>query len=185
VFDDFISCAEWLISSGWNRPDRLAMEGGSNGGLLVGATLTQRPDLFGACISEVGVLDMLRFHRWTSGAWWVGDYGSSDDPEQFAWLYAYSPVHRVKEGVAYPATLVMAGDHDDHVVPGHSLKFAAALQAAQSGSAPVLLRVDFDTGHGAGKPLAKQIASRTDALTFLVQALELEPCILGRQEETV
>jgi prolyl oligopeptidase len=172
VFDDLISCAEWLVSSGWSRPSRIALNGGSNGGLLVGACLTQRPDLFGACVPEVGVLDMLRYDKWTSGAWWVGDYGSSDDPEQFKFLYAYSPLHRLTDATEYPPTMVMVGDHDDHVASGHSLKFAAKLQATQVGDAPTLLRVNFDTGHGSFRR-DKEIASEADMLAFVHRALQM------------
>lgn len=171
VFDDAIAAAEWLTGAGWTSPERLAIQGGSNGGLLVGACLTQRPELFGAAVSEVGVLDMLRFHVFTIGWAWASDYGSAEDPDQFKTLLAYSPLHNVREGVAYPPTLIVTGDHDDRVVPGHSLKFAAALQANQAGDAPILLRVETDTGHGAGKPTAKVIEERADVLAFLRQAL--------------
>jgi prolyl oligopeptidase len=166
VFDDAVACAQWLIDHGWTTTPQLAVQGGSNGGLLVGACLTQRPDLFGAAISEVGVLDMLRFHRFTIGWAWTADYGSPDDPEEFATLYAYSPLHHIQQDTAYPATLLVTGDHDDRVVPGHSFKFAAMLQAHQAGPAPVLLRVETSTGHGAGKPTAKLIDERADVLAF-------------------
>lgn len=175
VFDDFIACAEWLVDARWTRTERLAINGASNGGLLVGACMTQRPDLFGACVLEVGVLDMLRFHRFTIGWGWTSDYGSADDPEQFKTLLAYSPLHTLRPGTAYPPTLVATGDHDDRVVPGHSLKFAAALQAAQGGDAPVLLRVETSAGHGAGTPTSKLIAQRADVLAFLVRALHVHP----------
>jgi prolyl oligopeptidase len=172
VFDDAVACAEWLTGAGgWTRPERLAIQGGSNGGLLVGACMTQRPDLFGACVPEVGVMDMLRFHRFTIGWGWTSDYGCADDPEQFAWLHAYSPLHNLRTGTAYPATLVTTGDHDDRVVPGHSFKFAAALQAAQGGDAPALIRIETQAGHGAGKPTGKLIEERTDVLSFLERAL--------------
>ena len=138
VFDDFCACARWLAASGWSRPDRIAINGGSNGGLLVGACLTQHPELFGAGVAEVGVLDMLRFHKFTIGWAWTSDFGDPDDPEQYRWLRAYSPLHNVQAGRHYPPTLLLTGDHDDRVVPGHSFKFAAALQAAQGGEAPVL-----------------------------------------------
>jgi prolyl oligopeptidase len=174
VFDDAIACAEWLVQEGWTSARRLAIQGGSNGGLLVGACMTQRPDLFGACVPEVGVLDMLRFHRFTIGWGWTSDYGCADDPEQFAWLHAYSPLHNLRPGTAYPATLVTTGDHDDRVVPGHSFKFAAALQAAQGGDAPVLIRIETQAGHGAGKPTGKLIDERTDVLAFLERALGVE-----------
>jgi prolyl oligopeptidase len=172
VFDDFAACAQWLIDAGWTRPERLAITGRSNGGLLVGASITQRPELFGAAVPEVGVLDMLRFHRFTIGWAWTSDYGSADDAEQFATLRGYSPLHNVRPGTAYPPTLVTTGDHDDRVVPGHSFKFAAALQAAQAGDAPVLLRVDTAAGHGAGKPTAKLIDERADVLAFLDATLQ-------------
>ncbi|MEO6577724.1 MAG: prolyl oligopeptidase family serine peptidase, partial [Candidatus Limnocylindria bacterium] len=145
--------------------------GRSNGGLLVGASITQNPELFGCAVAEVGVMDMLRFHRFTIGWAWTSDYGSAEDPEQFRTLYAYSPLHNIRNGVSYPATLVTTGDHDDRVVPGHSFKFAAALQHAQAGEAPVLIRIDTDAGHGIGKPVSKLIDERTDVLAFLEMAL--------------
>jgi prolyl oligopeptidase len=166
VFDDAIACAQWLIDQGWTTTPQLAIQGGSNGGLLVGACLTQRPDLFGAAIAEVGVFDMLRFHHFTIGWAWISDYGDPDDPDAFATLYAYSPLHNIRQGTAYPATLLVTGDHDDRVVPGHSFKFAATLQAHHAGDAPVLLRVETSTGHGAGKPTAKLIDERADVLAF-------------------
>ncbi len=172
VFDDFAACLRWLAASGWTRPELIAISGRSNGGLLVGATITQQPALFGAALAEVGVMDMLRFHRFTIGWGWTSDYGSADDPDQFRTLIAYSPLHNIKPGVAYPPTLVTTGDHDDRVVPGHSFKFAAALQAAQAGAAPVIIRVDTDAGHGLGKPVHKLIDERADVLTFLELALE-------------
>jgi prolyl oligopeptidase len=175
VFDDAIACAEWLIDQGWATRASLGIQGGSNGGLLVGACMTQRPDLFGAAVPEVGVLDMLRFHKFTIGWGWASDYGTADDPEQFGWLLAYSPLHNLQPGTAYPPTLVTTGDHDDRVVPGHSFKFAAALQAAQDGDAPVLIRVETSAGHGAGKPTAKVIDERTDVLAFLVGTLFRPP----------
>jgi prolyl oligopeptidase len=171
VFDDFAACARWLSESGWSRPDRIGISGRSNGGLLVGASITQRPEQFGAAIAEVGVMDMLRFHRFTIGWGWTSDYGSADDPEQFRTLLAYSPLHNIRPGVEYPPTLVTTGDHDDRVVPGHSFKFAAALQAAQAGDAPIVCRIDTDAGHGAGKPVGKQIDERADVLAFLELAL--------------
>jgi prolyl oligopeptidase len=177
VFDDAIATAEALIERGWTRPEKLAISGGSNGGLLVGACMTQRPDLFGACIPEVGVLDMLRFQHFTIGWAWISDYGSSEDPEQFQWLRAYSPLHRIDPDRRYPATLVTTGDHDDRVVPGHSYKFAAALQAAQSasgGEQPILIRIQTQAGHGAGKPTRILIDERADVLAFLVRALGVE-----------
>ncbi|MEI7742943.1 MAG: prolyl oligopeptidase family serine peptidase [Chloroflexota bacterium] len=171
VFDDHAACLRWLASSGWTRPGRIGITGRSNGGLLVGATLTQHPELIGAAVPEVGVMDMLRFHRFTIGWGWTSDYGSADDPEGFRTLLAYSPLHNLRPGTAYPPTLVTTGDHDDRVVPGHSFKFAAALQAAQAGEAPALIRIDIDAGHGAGKPVAKQIAERADVLAFLEDSL--------------
>ena len=166
VFDDAIACAQWLVGNGWTTSAQLAIQGGSNGGLLVGACMTQRPDLFGAAVTEVGVLDMLRFHKFTIGWAWTSDYGDPGDADDFATLYAYSPLHNIRPGTSYPATMVVTGDHDDRVVPGHSLKFAAALQAAQAGPAPVLLRVETSTGHGAGKPTSKVIDERADVLAF-------------------
>ncbi len=171
VFDDFAACARWLAASGWTTSDRIAISGRSNGGLLVGATLTQHPELIGAALAEVGVMDMLRFHRFTIGWGWTSDYGCAEDPEQFPWLMAYSPLHAIRRGTAYPPTLVTTGDHDDRVVPGHSFKFAAALQAAQAVDAPVLIRVDMDAGHGAGKPVGKQLDERSDVLAFLEHVL--------------
>jgi prolyl oligopeptidase len=177
VFDDFIAAAEWLIANQWTRPDRLAIQGGSNGGLLVGAAMTQRPDLFGACLPAVGVMDMLRFQEFTAGRFWVDDYGSSKNPEEFKALYAYSPYHNLKKGTKYPATLVTTADTDDRVVPGHSFKFIAALQYAQAGSAPVLARIETRAGHGAGKPTAKQIEEVADQLAFLVENLHMKPAV--------
>jgi prolyl oligopeptidase len=169
VFDDFIAAAEWLIANKYTSSKRLAIQGGSNGGLLVGACMTQRPDLFGACLPAVGVMDMLRFQKFTAGRYWVDDYGSSDDPEQFAALYKYSPYHTIKPGTKYPPTLITTADTDDRVVPGHSFKFAAALQAAQAGDAPVLIRIETRAGHGAGKPTTKIIEEVSDTLAFLVK----------------
>lgn len=171
VFDDFIAAAQWLIDQGYTSTPKLAIFGGSNGGLLVAACETQRPDLFGACVIAVGVLDMLRFHKFTISWAWVSDYGSPDDPDEFATLLAYSPYHNLKPSVAYPATLITAGDHDDRVFPAHSFKFAAALQAAQGGAAPILIRVETRAGHGAGKPTTKLIDESADRLAFLVHAL--------------
>lgn len=171
VFDDFIAAAQWLIDNKYTKREKLAIAGGSNGGLLVGAVMTQRPDLFGACLPSVGVMDMLRFHKFTAGRFWVDDYGSSDDPEEFKAIYAYSPYHNIKEGVKYPPTLITTADTDDRVVPGHSFKFAAALQRAQAGDAPVLIRIETRAGHGAGTPTAKQIEELTDEYTFLYEHL--------------
>ena len=174
VFDDFISAGEWLIANHYTTPARLAIRGGSNGGLLVGACLTQRPDLFGATLPQVGVMDMLRFHKFTIGWAWTSDYGSSDDPEIFKALYAYSPLHNLKPGTKYPATLVTTADHDDRVVPGHSFKFAATLQADQAGTAPVLIRIETKAGHGAGKPISKQIEEISDSWAFLARNLNMD-----------
>jgi prolyl oligopeptidase len=174
VFDDFIACAEWLISEQITSTPKLAIEGRSNGGLLIGACMTQRPDLFGACLPIVGVMDMLRFHKFTIGWAWVSDYGSADDPDQFKMLYKYSPYHNLKPGTNYPPTLVTTGDHDDRVVPGHSFKFAARLQAAQAGDAPTLIRIQTKAGHGFGKPTAILIEELADIYAFLVQALKME-----------
>jgi prolyl oligopeptidase len=171
VFDDFIACAEWLIAEKITSTSKLAIEGRSNGGLLVGACMTQRPDLFGACLPHVGVMDMLRFHKFTIGWAWVSDYGTPDEPEQFKTLYAYSPYHSLKPGTVYPPTLITTADHDDRVVPGHSFKFAARLQACQGGEAPVLIRIQTKAGHGFGKPTAIQIQETADIYSFLVQSL--------------
>lgn len=171
VFNDFICAAEWLIDNDYTNPARLAIHGRSNGGLLTGACLTQRPHLFGAAIVTVGVLDMLRFHLWTIGWAWVSDYGSPDSADDFAYLLTYSPLHNIRPGTAYPPTLVTTGDHDDRVFPAHSFKFSAALQAAQSGSSPILIRIDVRAGHGAGKPTAKIIAETADIFAFISNAL--------------
>ncbi|QDT38765.1 prolyl oligopeptidase family serine peptidase [Stratiformator vulcanicus] len=173
VFDDFFACAEWLIDEGYTTPERLAIQGRSNGGLLVGAAITQRPELFGAALPAVGVLDMLRFHRFTAGRYWVDDYGSPDDPEDFKALLAYSPYHNLKEGTRYPATLITTADTDDRVVPGHSFKFAARLQATHAGDAPVLIRIETKAGHGAGKPTSKIIEETADELAFLVDQFKM------------
>jgi len=167
VFDDFIAAAQYLIDKKYTSPNYLAIEGGSNGGLLVGATMTQRPELFRVALPAVGVLDMLRYHRFTAGAGWAYDYGTADDSkEMFDYLYHYSPVHNVRKGVQYPATMVTTSDHDDRVVPAHSFKFAAELQAKQSGPAPVLIRIETNAGHGAGKSVSKAIAEDADAIAF-------------------
>jgi prolyl oligopeptidase len=173
VFDDFIAAAEYLIAQGYTSTPKLAIGGGSNGGLLVGAALTQRPELFGAALPAVGVMDMLRFHKFTIGWAWVTEYGSADSAAQFPYLYKYSPYHNLRPGTAYPATLVTTADHDDRVVPGHSFKFAAALQAAQAGPAPVLIRIETKAGHGAGKPTSKIIEEAADRWAFLVQNLHV------------
>jgi len=174
VFDDFIAAAQWLIDNKYTSTPKLAIGGGSNGGLLVGAALTQRPDLFGAALPAVGVMDMLRFQKFTIGWAWVSDYGSSDNADEFKALYAYSPLHNIKPGTSYPPTLITTADHDDRVWPGHSFKFAAALQAAQAGSAPVLIRIETKAGHGAGKPTAKIIEEIADRWAFLVKTLDMK-----------
>lgn len=174
VFDDFIACAEWLITSGLSSSQKLAIQGGSNGGLLVGAAMTQRPELFGAALPAVGVLDMLRYHQFTIGWAWASDYGSADDAEAFSYLIGYSPLHNLKEGTAYPATLITTGDHDDRVVPAHSFKFAAALQKAQAGDAPTLIRIQTKAGHGMGKPTTMLIAEQADIWAFLTKVLAMD-----------
>jgi prolyl oligopeptidase len=174
VFDDFIAAAEWLISNKYTSTPKLAIGGGSNGGLLVGAMLTQRPDLFGAALPAVGVMDMLRFDKFTIGAAWASDYGSPANAEEFKAIYAYSPLHNLKPGTHYPPTLITTADHDDRVWPGHSFKFAAAMQAAQAGPAPVLIRIETKAGHGAGKPTTKQIEEVSDKWGFLVRALNIK-----------
>jgi prolyl oligopeptidase len=171
VFDDFIGAAEYLVQERWTRPARLAIAGGSNGGLLVGAVLNQRPDLFGAALPAVGVMDMLRFHRFTIGWAWVTEYGSADSVGQFPYIHRYSPLHNIRQGGVYPAVMVTTADHDDRVVPGHSFKYAAALQAAQAGPAPILIRIETRAGHGAGTPVSKQIEQQADRLAFLVRGL--------------
>jgi len=171
VFDDFIAAAEWLIANGYTTTPKLAIGGGSNGGLLVGACMTQRPDLFGACTPAVGVLDMLRFHKFTIGWAWVSDYGSPEDPAQFQTLVGYSPYHNLQPGTTYPATFITTGDHDDRVFPAHSFKFAAALQHAQGGAAPTLIRIETKAGHGAGKPTSKMIEEAADKWAFVIDAL--------------
>ncbi|MEH2314441.1 MAG: prolyl oligopeptidase family serine peptidase [Nostoc sp.] len=174
VFDDFIGAAEWLIANKYTKTDKLAIAGGSNGGLLVGACMAQRPDLFGAALPAVGVMDMLRFHKFTIGWAWTSEYGSADNPEEFPALYAYSPLQNLKPDTAYPATLITTADHDDRVVPAHSFKFAAALQEAHTGDAPTLIRIETKAGHGAGKPTAKIIEEAADKWAFLVRALNVE-----------
>ncbi|PSN14506.1 S9 family peptidase [filamentous cyanobacterium CCT1] len=171
VFDDFIAAAEWLIAKGYTSAEKLAIAGGSNGGLLVGACMTQRPDLFAAALPAVGVMDMLRFNQFTIGWAWESDYGSPQNEDEFKVLYGYSPLHNLKSGTAYPATLITTADHDDRVVPAHSFKFAAALQAAHGGEAPVLIRIETKAGHGAGKPTAKVIEEVSDKWAFLAANL--------------
>jgi prolyl oligopeptidase len=175
AYEDFIAAAQWLCDNKYTQPSRLAIQGGSNGGLLVGAVMCKRPDLFGACLPAVGVMDMLRFHKFTAGRFWVDDYGSSDDPEEFKVLLSYSPYHNLKRGTRYPATLVTTADTDDRVVPGHSFKFAAQLQYCQSGPAPVLIRIETRAGHGAGRPTAMIIDEVADQWAFLVRNLKMRP----------
>ena len=174
VFDDFIAAAEWLVANRYTSTPKLAIGGGSNGGLLIGACLNQRPDLFGAALPAVGVMDMLRFHKFTIGWAWIVDYGSPDNPEDFKALHAYSPLHNIRAGAKYPPTLVTTADHDDRVVSGHSFKYAAALQHAQEGPAPIVIRIETKAGHGAGKPTAKLIAETADKWAFLEQALNMK-----------
>ena len=174
VFDDFIAAAEYLIRAGYTKPSRLAIYGRSNGGLLVGACLNQRPDLFGAAVPAVGVMDMLRFHQFTVGAGWTSDYGSPDNPKDFEVLRKYSPLHNIRQGTKYPPTLVITADHDDRVVPLHSFKYGAALQHAQEGSAPILIRIDTDSGHGGRKPRSKVVEEDTDVIAFLRHALGVD-----------
>jgi prolyl oligopeptidase len=166
VFDDFIAAAEFLIANKYTSSDRLAIAGGSNGGLLVGAAMTQRPDLFAVALPAVGVMDMLRYHKFTVGWGWAVEYGSSDKEDQFKYLVKYSPLHNLKDGISYPATLVTTADHDDRVVPAHSFKFAATLQEKHKGSHPVLIRIETKAGHGAGKPTSKQIEEVADIYSF-------------------
>ena len=175
VFDDFIGAAEWLISEGYTSKEKLAIVGGSNGGLLVGACMTQRPDLFRVAIPQVGVMDMLRYHKFTIGWNWASDYGTSEDSkEMFEYLRSYSPLHNLKSGVSYPATLVTTADHDDRVVPAHSFKFAATLQECHAGSNPVLIRIDTKAGHGGGKPLAKVLEEQADIYGFIMYNMGLK-----------
>lgn len=174
VFDDFIAAAEWLVESKYTSADKLAIRGGSNGGLLVGAVMTQRPELFGACLPAVGVHDMLRFHKFTAGQFWRTEYGSADEPDELPYLLAYSPYHNVKPGTHYPPTMVTTADTDDRVVPMHSFKFAAALQHAQAGDAPILLRVEIKAGHGAGTPVSKRIDQAADMWAFLADLFDMD-----------
>ena len=171
VFDDFIAAAEWLIANKYTSTPKLAVRGGSNGGLLIGAVETQRPDLFGATLPLVGVMDMLRFQKFTIGWGWTSDYGSSDNADDFKYLYAYSPLHNLKSGTKYPPTMVATADHDDRVVPGHSFKFTATMQADQAGTAPVLIRIETKAGHGAGKPISKTIEEMADEWSFVAHNL--------------
>ena len=176
VFDDFISAAEYLISQKYTDKDKIAIVGGSNGGLLVGACMTQRPDLFRVAIPQVGVMDMLRYHKFTIGWNWASDYGTSEDSkEMFEYLRGYSPLHNLKPGTKYPATLVTTADHDDRVVPAHSFKFAATLQADNDGTNPTLIRIDNKAGHGAGKPMAKVLEEQADIYGFIMYNLGMKP----------
>ena len=175
VFDDFIAAAEWLIQNRVTSADKLAISGASNGGLLVGAAMTQRPDLFAVALPAVGVMDMLRFHKFTIGWAWTSDFGSADNADEFKAIYAYSPIHNLKSGTCYPATLVTTADHDDRVVPSHSFKFAATLQAAQGCAKPTLIRIETRAGHGAGKPTSKQIEEAADVLAFTAKNLGMPP----------
>jgi prolyl oligopeptidase len=172
TFDDFIAAAEWLIKEGYTQPAKLGIQGGSNGGLLVGACMIQRPDLFGAALPGVGVMDMLRFHKFTIGWAWKSDYGSSEKPDEFQALLKYSPLHNLKPGTRYPATFVTTADHDDRVVPAHSFKFAARLQECQAKDGPpVLIRIETSAGHGGGTALSKIIEETADEWAFLVKVL--------------
>jgi prolyl oligopeptidase len=169
VFDDFIGAAEWIIREGYTDKEHIAIVGGSNGGLLVGACMTQRPDLFRVAIPQVGVMDMLRYHKFTIGWNWAPDYGTSEDSkEMFEYLKGYSPLHNLKKGTSYPATLVTTADHDDRVVPAHSFKFAATLQECNAGPNPTLIRIDTKAGHGGGKPLAKILEEQADIYSFIL-----------------
>ena len=175
VFDDFIAAAEYLISSSYTNSSKLAIDGGSNGGLLVGACMTQRPELYAVAVPEVGVLDMLRYHMFTIGWSWTSDYGNSgENKEMFEYLKSYSPLHNLKPGVKYPATFVMTGDHDDRVVPAHSFKFAATLQENNASDKPTLIRIDSKAGHGAGKPISKVIDAQTDMWSFVMWNLGMK-----------
>ena len=175
VFDDFIAAAEWLIARGYTSSEKLAIAGGSNGGLLVGACMTQRPELYAVAIPQVGVMDMLRYHKFTIGWNWASDYGTSEDsPEMFRYLYGYSPLHNLKPGTVYPATLVTTADHDDRVVPAHSFKFAATLQECNAGPNPCLIRIDSKAGHGGGKPLAKVLEEQADIYAFIFENLGMQ-----------
>ena len=176
VFDDFIAAAEWLVKNNYTNPSKIAIVGGSNGGLLVGACMTQRPDLFAVAIPQVGVMDMLRYHKFTIGWNWAPDYGTSEESEEmFEYLLGYSPLHNLKEGVSYPATLVTTADHDDRVVPAHSFKFAARLQECNAGPNPTLIRIDSKAGHGGGKPLAKVLEEQADIYAFIMKNLGMKP----------
>ena len=175
VFDDFIAAAEWLIANKYTNKDKIAIMGGSNGGLLVGACMTQRPDLYRVAVPQVGVMDMLRYHKFTIGWNWAGDYGTSEDSkEMFEYLKGYSPLHNLKPGTTYPATLVTTADHDDRVVPAHSFKFAATLQECNAGPNPTLIRIDSKAGHGAGKPMSKVLEEQADIYGFIMYNLGMD-----------
>jgi prolyl oligopeptidase len=174
AYEDFIAAAEFLIAKKYTRQEKLAIQGRSNGGLLVGAVMEQRPDLFAVALPAVGVMDMLRFNRFTAGWAWTSDYGSPDNPEEFRALYAYSPLHNIQPGTRYPATLITTADHDDRVVPAHSFKYTATLQAAQAGPAAILIRIETGAGHGAGKPTGKIIEETAQRWAFLVRELGIK-----------
>jgi prolyl oligopeptidase len=183
VFDDFIGAAEWLIANKYTSPQRLVIQGGSNGGLLVGAVMNQRPELFRVAIPQVGVMDMLRFHKFTIGWNWAADYGSSEDPDEFAALKAYSPLHNIRKGVKYPATLVTTADHDDRVVPAHSFKYAATLQELASHENPLLIRIETNSAHGASG-LDKQLETAADIYSFILYNMGLTPVFPGSRTTT-
>jgi len=178
VFDDFIAAAEWLIDKKYTSTERLAINGGSNGGLLIGAVINQRPDLFKVAVPQVGVMDMLRFNKYTIGFNWIADYGSSDNPDEFKALYAYSPLHNIKAGVKYPATLITTADHDDRVVPAHSFKYAATMQEKASHETPILIRIDTESGHGASS-LTKALETTGDIYSFIMFNMGLKPAAVG------
>jgi len=175
VFDDFIAAAEYLVASGYTSSKKLAIFGGSNGGLLVGAVINQRPELFRVAIPAVGVMDMLRYHKFTIGWAWASEYGSSEKPDQFKYLYKYSPLHNIKEGLNYPAVLATTADHDDRVFPAHSFKYISALQAAYKGENPVLIRIETKVGHGAGSATSKTINLYTDIYSFMLYNMGIKP----------
>jgi prolyl oligopeptidase len=179
VFDDFIAAAEWLIANKYTSTPKLTIQGGSNGGLLVGAVMNQRPELFGVAIPQVGVMDMLRFHKFTIGWNWIADYGSSDHAEEFTALYAYSPLHNIRKGVTYPATLITTADHDDRVVPAHSFKYAATLQQLASNKTPILIRIETKSGHGASS-LTKALETTADIYAFMLYNMGVTPKTVGR-----
>jgi len=179
VFDDFIAAEQWLVSSGWTKPSRLAIRGGSNGGLLVAAVEEQHPELVGAVICQVPVADMLRFQRFTLGRYWIHEYGSAEVEEDFPFLYRYSPLHNVKDGTAYPSTLITTADTDDRVDPSHSKKFAARMQAADAGENPILIRIETKAGHGGGKPTSKILEEAADIWTFLFWRLGVSQVEVG------